>query len=71
MVIWSVQNNQDSICVLSCKDDWIAGHPDQINRLLKSLAQAEEYTINHPAKAKTIVQKRLNYTRCIYGNRLA
>ena len=33
-----------------------------INRLLKSLDQAEEYSINHPDEAKAIVQKRLNFT---------
>jgi NitT/TauT family transport system substrate-binding protein len=62
IVLWSVQNHQDSYFVMSCRGGWVASHPEQINRLLKSLAQAEEYTINHPAEAKTIVQKRLNYT---------
>jgi NitT/TauT family transport system substrate-binding protein len=62
VALWSVQNHQDSYFVMSCKGGWIASHRDQINRLLRSLAQSEEYTINHPAKAKTIVQKRLNYT---------
>jgi len=61
-VLWPSQSNQASYYVMSCRSDWAASHPEQINRLLKSVAQAEEYTINHPAEAKAIVQKRLNYT---------
>jgi hypothetical protein len=47
---------------MSCRGDWIASHQEQINRLLRSLIQAEEYVIDHPDEAKAIVQKRLNYT---------
>ena len=41
-------------------DEWITKHPELVSRLLKSLAQAEEYAIRNPAGARTIVQKRLN-----------
>ena len=61
-VLWPTQNGQNSYYVMSCRSDWAAGHPVQINRFLKSLAQAEDYMINHPNEAKAIVQKRLNYT---------
>jgi NitT/TauT family transport system substrate-binding protein len=61
-VVWPTQNNQKSYYVMSCRSDWITSHSEQISRFLKSLAQAEEYTINHPDEAKAIVQKKLNYT---------
>jgi NitT/TauT family transport system substrate-binding protein len=61
-VLWPTQNGQNSYYIMSCRSDWAAGHPVQINRFLKSLAQAEDHMINHPNEAKAIVQKRLNYT---------
>ena len=61
-VIWAVQSNQPGYWVISCQSDWAASHPEQINRLLKSLNQAEEYTIKHPEEAKAVVQKKLNFT---------
>ncbi len=57
-----IQSGQPMYFVTACRSDWAASHPDTINRFLKSLAQAEEFTINHPAEAKAIVQKRLNLT---------
>lgn len=62
MVIWPVQENQASYVIMTCRNDWIAGHPEQINKLLRSLDQAEGYIIEHPDEAKAIVQERLNYT---------
>ncbi len=47
---------------MSCRNNWAAGHDEQINRLLKSLALAEEYFIDHPNEAKAIVQRRLNFS---------
>jgi len=60
-VLWSAQSSQNGYYVIACWDDWAVSHPDQINRLLKSLSQSEDYFISHPAEAKAIVQKRLNY----------
>jgi NitT/TauT family transport system substrate-binding protein len=61
-VVWPTQNGQKSYYIMSCRDDWAASHLEEISKLLKSIAQAEEYTINHPAEAMAIVQKKLNYT---------
>jgi NitT/TauT family transport system substrate-binding protein len=61
-VIWQAQSNQLLYGVMSCRNDWAVGHGEQINRLLKSLALAEEYLIDHPREAKAIVQKRLNFS---------
>ncbi len=60
-VSWPAQSSQLIYGVIVCRNDWIAGHPELIDRFLKSLDEALEYNINHPDEAKAIVQKRLNY----------
>ncbi len=62
VVIWPAQNSQSGYYLMACRDGWATGHPETINRFLKSIAQAEEYMIDHPNEAKAIVQKMLNYT---------
>ncbi len=61
-VVWQAQSNQNAFGVLICRDDWIVSHPKTIDKLLKSLVQAENYVLSHPAESKAILQKRLNYT---------
>ncbi|MCX9012390.1 MAG: NrtA/SsuA/CpmA family ABC transporter substrate-binding protein [Candidatus Methanoperedens sp.] len=61
VVALPVQNNQPGYGVVAGRNNWIADHPEVVNRFLKSLAQAEDYLIRNPAQAKTIVRKQLNY----------
>ncbi len=61
-IVWPAQSSQATYSVVACRDDWAAGHPEEINRFLKSVGQAEEFPINHPDEVKAILQKRLNYT---------
>jgi ABC-type nitrate/sulfonate/bicarbonate transport system substrate-binding protein len=59
--VWSVQSGQPMYCAAVTTDDWLAKHPDLTKRLLKSLAQGEDYLIRNPDRSRGIVQKRLNY----------
>ena len=59
--VWEVQSGQPMYCVLVTSEKWAAENPDQRNRLMKSLLQAEEYLIRNEAQARDIVQKRLGY----------
>jgi ABC-type nitrate/sulfonate/bicarbonate transport system substrate-binding protein len=59
-VAWSAQSSQPLYGLIISKDEWITRHPEPVRRFLKSLAQAEEYTVRNPAGAKAIVQKQLN-----------
>jgi len=59
-VVWPVQSGQPLHGLIISSEEWITKHPEVARRFLKSLAQAEEYLIRHPAEAKAIVQKRLN-----------
>lgn len=59
-IIWPAQSEQPFYWNAISTDGWITNHPDMVYRFLKSLTQAEEYTIYHPAEAKAIVQKRVN-----------
>jgi NitT/TauT family transport system substrate-binding protein len=61
-VIWPAQNSQNTFMVVACRNEWAAGHPDTISKFLKSLSQAEEYSINHPDETKEILRKKLNYS---------
>jgi NitT/TauT family transport system substrate-binding protein len=60
-LLLSAQSSQLSYWVLSSRSSWAVDHPEQINRLLKSLVQAEKYALHNPAESKAIVQKRLRY----------
>jgi ABC-type nitrate/sulfonate/bicarbonate transport system substrate-binding protein len=59
-VIWPVQGGQAMYAPVICRDEWINRNPDPVRRLLKSLAQAEEYAMNHRSEVEAILQKRLN-----------
>jgi NitT/TauT family transport system substrate-binding protein len=59
-VVWPAQSGQPLHGLIISSNDWITRHPELARRFLKSLAEAEEYLIRHPAEAKAIVQKRLN-----------
>jgi NitT/TauT family transport system substrate-binding protein len=61
-VVWSIQSNQPLYAQAIASDEWITNHPELVNRFLKSLVQAEDFTINHRAEAKTIVKNQLNLT---------
>lgn len=60
--IWQVQSSQATYIVEVAKNDWIARHPDTVRRYVKALAQAEDYFVQYPAKTKSMMQKKLNYT---------
>jgi NitT/TauT family transport system substrate-binding protein len=58
-VSWPAQSNQPLYALVVSTDAWIAGHPEEVTRFLRALAEAEEYSIAHPDEAKAIVQQRL------------
>jgi NitT/TauT family transport system substrate-binding protein len=59
--VWEVQSGQPMFCVLATSEKWAADNPDQRDRLMKSLLQAEDYLIKNDEQARDIVQKRLGY----------
>lgn len=59
-IVWSAQSSQPLFALVISTDTWITEHPETTGKFLRSLAQGEEYTIAHPAEAKSIIQKRLN-----------
>ncbi|MFB3764901.1 MAG: ABC transporter substrate-binding protein [Methanotrichaceae archaeon] len=61
-ISWQAQSNQLLYGVLVSRDAWIAAHPELINKFLRSLDEAEQYSIDHPSDAEAIVQKRLNFS---------
>jgi NitT/TauT family transport system substrate-binding protein len=58
---WPLQSAQPSWVAIVSKTDWATGHPETIKKLLKSIAEAEDYLIRHNEKAKAIIQKRFSF----------
>ncbi len=56
----ALQSSQYAYWNLVSATNWTKNHSDTIERLLKSLAQAEAYSTSHQDEAKAIVQKKLN-----------
>jgi ABC-type nitrate/sulfonate/bicarbonate transport system substrate-binding protein len=61
-VFWSIQSNQALYALAIASDEWISSRPELVNKFLKSLLQAEDFTIIHLAEAKAIVKEQLNLT---------
>ena len=59
---WPAQSNQLLYGVVTARDDWIVSHPGQVERFLRSLEEAREFSLAHPEETKAIVKKRLNLT---------
>jgi len=62
IVVWPAQSGQAGYYTITCRDEWMAGHPEQVKSVLTALARAEEYANSHPDGAKAILQKKMNYT---------
>jgi NitT/TauT family transport system substrate-binding protein len=61
IVVWAAQSGQLMYWNITSTDTRITSESELVNRLLHSLAQAENYLKAHPDDAKAIVQKRLKY----------
>ncbi len=70
--IQPAQSGQMMYWLLICRSDYITGHPELIDRLLRSLDQAEQFAINNPEKVKKLIQNKLNveeaYIKRIWPN---
>jgi NitT/TauT family transport system substrate-binding protein len=62
LLVWPIQNSQKGFVVLVVRQDWAGSHSETIQRFLKSILKAEEYVLSQPAEARTIVQKRMEYS---------
>lgn len=56
---WPSQLGRDAYWLLITREDVLKGHPAAIERFLKSIVQAEEFTSKNPATAMQIVAQRL------------
>jgi NitT/TauT family transport system substrate-binding protein len=61
IVRWGAQEGQPAYCMVIGRGEWVAKHPELIKRVSTALVKAENYTAKHPDKAKSILQRRLNY----------
>jgi NitT/TauT family transport system substrate-binding protein len=61
-IVWSMQNSQPLYTQAISSNEWIAEHPDLVNKFIRSLLQAEGFALNYPNEAKAIVKKQMNFT---------
>jgi len=61
VVSWPAQGSQDSYALLVAKEPYIKSRPAVIERLLRALLDARDYTKQHTADAQEIIKKRFGY----------
>lgn len=57
VVTWLIQGSQPSFSVYVARNEWITQHRETIERVLKSLSQAQDYLANNPVKALSLYTK--------------
>ncbi|VVB64132.1 NMT1/THI5 like protein [uncultured archaeon] len=62
VIVCPIQSSQLTYWNIISRTDWTGLHQGTVDRFLRSVAQAEEYTTNRPQETKAILQKKLNYT---------
>ena len=62
LTVWPIQGGQLTYWNAVSRADWATAHPAEISRFLRSLAEAEQFSMQHPVEANLIVQKRLGYS---------
>ena len=62
LVVWPIQSSQLTYWNVVSRTDLADSHQDTIDRFLRSITQASEFTTNQPQETKKIVQNELNYT---------
>jgi ABC-type nitrate/sulfonate/bicarbonate transport system substrate-binding protein len=61
ITVFEAQRDQETYWNAICREDWIASHEEIINRFLRSLVEAEQYSVTNRADAQQIVKMRLGY----------
>jgi NitT/TauT family transport system substrate-binding protein len=61
-VVWQAQADQFGFFEAICTKNWATEHPDLVQRFLKALVKAEDFSTNHKDQAIDIVARDLNYT---------
>jgi NitT/TauT family transport system substrate-binding protein len=57
---WPAQSNQPLFALIISTDEWIEGHPDEVEDFLEALVRAEEYAMNNPDEARLTVKDQLD-----------
>ena len=61
-VVWSIHSSQPLYAQVIGTNQWVTAHPELCSKLLRALYQAEQFVIDHPAEAKTIVKQLTNFS---------
>jgi NitT/TauT family transport system substrate-binding protein len=59
---WPAQNDQPFFSLVLGEREWIAQHPDVVERFLAAMSEAEDYIAEHPTEAKALLKRRLKFS---------
>jgi len=60
--MWAIQRNRPTYWVAISRKEWIPGHQTEIVRFLRSIAEARQFSLQHPDETRSILKKRLTYS---------
>jgi NitT/TauT family transport system substrate-binding protein len=60
-VRWPAQGAQDSYALLVAEQAYVRGNPNVVERLLRALLDAQDYLEQHPAEARSLVNRHFGY----------
>ncbi len=58
---WPAQSDQPCYGIVSARDDWLLHNASASERFLISLSQAEDYLVNNPVNAESIIKEKMGY----------
>ena len=61
LFVWPAHSDQPAYGTLVARNEWLADHPETVERLLNSLARAQLYIESNPDATKAALQKKLNF----------
>lgn len=61
VIVWPIQSSQLTYWNIIGRADWVGANRETINRLLRSILQADEYVTLHSEKTKAVVKRQLGY----------
>jgi len=60
-LVWPAQGGQRKYWLVICRNDTVLQNPALIEKIFRSLRQAEEYIYSHPAEVKAIIKDNMHY----------
>ena len=60
-LVWPAQEEQRKYWLVICRNETVLQNPALIEKMFRSLHQAEEFTYSHPVETKSIIKDQMHY----------